>query len=193
MVIPLKLKQGQIEVEQAAVVTDFASALFVHRSAVQALNAEIKTLGGEKIEILRELRDFRKGIAEVLWDNERLAMEADDLVERTREFQLLRVTKDLQKLMKGGGEDRHSAEVVQLERKLEAVGSSHETRIAERERQLGKMRALKVQKDLELVRLHSQIEVRAPAPAPRAAAPVRPNAGPRLCPPPPVRRDCTRT
>jgi len=156
--VPLKLKQGQIEVEQAAVVTDFANTLFVHRTAVQELNKEIKSYGGEKVQILTEIRDFRKGIAELLWDNQRLAMEADDLVERTREFQLLRVTKDLQKLMKGGGEDAHSAEVSQLERKLESMSSTHDARITERERMLKKLQRLKAEKDAELTRLQSQIE-----------------------------------
>lgn len=157
--IPLKLKQGQVEVEQAAVVTDFAATLFVPRATVRLLNADIKRLGGEKVEILREVRDFRRGIAELVWENERLGMESDDLVERTRELQLLRVTKDLQKLMKGGGEGRHAAELSQLERKLEAMGTAHEQRVAECERQLSKMRRLKAEKDAELGRLHLQIEV----------------------------------
>lgn len=30
--LPFKLKQGQIEVEEAAVVTDFSDALLIHRS-----------------------------------------------------------------------------------------------------------------------------------------------------------------
>jgi chromosome segregation ATPase len=169
-------------VEQAAVVTDFANALFVHRGVVQTLNHDIKRLGGEKVEILKEVRDFRKGIAELVWENERLAMEGGDLVDRTREFQLLRVTKDLQKLMKGGGEDRHTAEVSQLERKLEAMGQAHETRIAERERQLAKMRRLKAEKDSELERLYAQIGVRvATGPHPRRVPARRPQASGQAC------------
>ena len=42
--LPFKLKQGQIEVEEAAVVTDFGSALLVHRSEVSELEASPSTL-----------------------------------------------------------------------------------------------------------------------------------------------------
>ena len=42
--LPFKLKQGQIEVEEAAVVTDFGSALLVHRSEVSELEASPPTL-----------------------------------------------------------------------------------------------------------------------------------------------------
>ena len=69
---------------------------------------EIRKLGAEKVIILKEIRDFRKGIVQAEWENARADMEAEDLVERTKEFQLLRVTKDLQDKIRGGGEDNHA-------------------------------------------------------------------------------------
>ena len=60
--LPFKLKQGQVEVEEAAVVTDFGGALLIHRSEVAELNGSVRQLGREKVVILKEIRDFRKGI-----------------------------------------------------------------------------------------------------------------------------------
>merc|ERR1712054_472441 len=121
--LPFKLKQGQIEVQQAAVVTDFGDSVFIQKGVVQELNTRIKQLGGEKVDKLKEIRDFRKGIIELRWENQKLDMEAEDLVTKIKDFQLLRVTKDLQKLMKGGTEQNQSLEVSQLERKLEQLKS----------------------------------------------------------------------
>lgn len=159
--VALKLKQGQVEVPEAAVVTDFAGAALVARGSVVKLNEQIRGLGGEKVGVLKEVRDFRRGIAQLLWDNERLGMAADDLVELAREFQLLRVTKELQKALRGGADDSHGVELAQLERRLDAMGAAHAKTVAEREQQLAKLRRLKAEKEAELARMHGQIEVRA--------------------------------
>jgi hypothetical protein len=53
------------------------------------------------------------------WENKKLDMIAEDLVEKTKYFQLLRVTKQLQELIKGGEEDLHATEIITLERRAE--------------------------------------------------------------------------
>ena len=61
-------------------VTDYSEAVFIHRGTVKRLNVDIKKLGGEKVVILKEVRDFRRGIALLQWENTRSDMIADDLV-----------------------------------------------------------------------------------------------------------------
>jgi hypothetical protein len=50
-------------------------------------------------------QDSRKGIHKERWENERLDLEEEVLVQKMKELQLLRVTKELQTLLKvwGGG------------------------------------------------------------------------------------------
>merc|ERR1719502_1421882 len=43
--LPFKLKQGQVEVEEAAVVTDYGGALLIHRDNVAELNGSVRQLG----------------------------------------------------------------------------------------------------------------------------------------------------
>ena len=126
--LPFKLKQGQIEMEAAAVVTDYGDAVLIDKGLVHALNHDIKKLAREKIQILKEIRDFRRGIVQLQWERERAEMEADDLVERTKEFQLLRVTKDLQHLIRGGSEDNQQAELHVQTRSLAPTRSSRSLR-----------------------------------------------------------------
>jgi len=156
--LPFKFKQGQVEVEEAAVVTDYGDALLIHRSEVAELNKQIRQLGGEKVGILKEIRDFRKGIVSLQWESARADMEADDLVARTKEFQLLRVTKDLQGKIRGGGEDNHAAEVSALEKKLEQLKAAHEDKVADLRRQVTKIGAQVSDKTAEMESLQGQIE-----------------------------------
>jgi len=156
--LPFKLKQGQIEVEEAAVVTDFSDALLIHRSEVKTLNDQIRALGSEKVEILREVRDFRKGIVMLQWENKRADMEAIDLVERTKEFQLLRVTKDLQHKIRGGSEENQQVEVAALERKLESLKAAHDDKISELKRQIVKIDRMVADKEAEMASLKGQID-----------------------------------
>jgi len=56
----------------------------------------IKIYNHHKLFFFLQVRDFRRGIVQLQWDAQRVEMETEDLVEKTRDFQLLRVTKDLQ-------------------------------------------------------------------------------------------------
>jgi len=156
--LPFKLKQGQVEVEEAAVVTDYGTALLIDRSEVSALNREIRKLGAEKVVILKEIRDFRKGIVYLQWESTKSDMEAADLIQRTKDFQLLRVTKDLQDKIRSGGEDNHAVEVAALERKLDQLKVSHEEKVADLRRQVAKINALITDKRTEMESLKGQIE-----------------------------------
>ena len=48
------------------------------------------------MSILEEIKAGGKQTAELLWEQQRLGLEAHDLVETTRDFQLMRVNKELQ-------------------------------------------------------------------------------------------------
>jgi hypothetical protein len=156
--LPFKLKQGQVEVEEAAVVTDYSRAVLMPASKIRQLNADIKRLGGAKVGLLEEIRDFRRGIVQLLWDAERVQMETEDLVEQTRDFQLLRVTKDLQEVIRGGSEESQAEETHKLERKLAQVQATHADRMADVRRQQRKVARLVADKRAEMESLGGQIE-----------------------------------
>lgn len=142
MDVLFSLKQGQVEVEQAAVVTDFSDSIMIHRGVVDHVNATIRKLWSEKLEIMKESKSVRGEYAKQTWEQERLDMTFEDLTEKTREFQLQRVTKSLQELIKSGvGVDaRKEAEITTLERKIEFYQNSFETKVKERKAKLAKLR-----------------------------------------------------
>eukprot|EP00967_Tisochrysis_lutea_P120561 scaffold197829_cov31-Tisochrysis_lutea.AAC.2 len=156
--LPFKVKQGQVEVEEAAIVTDYSQAVLMPTAEIRELNAEIKQLGAVKVGLLEEIRDFRRGIVQLQWEAERVEMETEDLVEKTRDFQLLRVTKDLQDVIRGGSEESQAVETEKLERKFEQMQEAHANRVADLKRQQRKIAKLVADKQQEMESLSGQIE-----------------------------------
>lgn len=62
-----EFKQGQVEVPQAPIVTNYTDAVLVHRSVVENLNEQVRHLGQLKVEALTEMKDYRKGIHALEW------------------------------------------------------------------------------------------------------------------------------
>jgi len=85
-----------------------------------------------KIAVLHEIKDFRKGIHELQWNNQRLDLEEEDLLQRTRDLQLLRVTKSLQSVIKGGGDVNDTQETAKLDKLYHYQVNAHKARVAEK-------------------------------------------------------------
>jgi len=132
-----KLKQGQVEVPQAAVVTDYSDAIVIDQEVVESRNRRIQELGQEKVGILETTKEFRKKLNFIQWEHKMLAMQTTDLEERTKDVHMLRVTKELQSLLKGGEEGKNKADADLLERKIEHLKTNIETKEATLKKQHG--------------------------------------------------------
>lgn len=122
--ILFKLKQGQVEVPQAAVVTDYSDAVVIDTEVVEKRNRRILEIGKDKVGTLETIKEFRKKLSLIQWEYKMLQMQTLDLEERTKDVHMLRVTKGLQSLLKGGEEGRNKADADLLERKIEHLNST---------------------------------------------------------------------
>jgi len=123
--ILLRIQQGQVEIEEAPVVTDLKHCEMIDRSIVEKLNSVIQKIGSEKVEILKETTVSNTAMNLLKWNQQKLNLEHADSLDLTTELQLLRVTKSLQSLIKMGGHDNQkAAELKILDRKLEFVNST---------------------------------------------------------------------
>ncbi|KAJ3366938.1 Cilia- and flagella-associated protein 43 [Kappamyces sp. JEL0680] len=120
-----ELKQGQVEVPQAPIVTNYTDAVLLHRSVVEDLNEKVKHLGHLKVEALTEMKDYRKGIHALEWENKMHDFQAEDLIIRSRDIQLLRVTKEMQEFLRSGDIHRQASEVSNLEKVAEHSQKAH--------------------------------------------------------------------
>merc|ERR1712113_3634 len=122
--ILFKLRQGQVEVPQAAVVTDYSDAVVIDQEVVESRNRRILELGKQKVSTLETTKVFRKKLGFLQWEHKMLAAQTLDLEERTKDVHMLRVTKGLQSLLKGGEEGRNKADADLLERKIEHLNNT---------------------------------------------------------------------
>jgi tetratricopeptide (TPR) repeat protein len=144
----MQVRQGQVEIEEAPVVTDMSSAVMINRSIVEQLNGSIVSLGSETVQQLREIVYLRKGIRAQRWQQRRMQLQFEEYADRTIEFQLLRVTRELQDMIKSGGhEARQSNEIAKLEKKIEYTRQMTDTKIADRTYKLNKV--LKKVRDMQ--------------------------------------------
>lgn len=61
------MKQGQVEINPGAHVHNFKNCLLLDRKVVESLNKIIQSHGRQKISIMTDSKDFRKGIRQLEW------------------------------------------------------------------------------------------------------------------------------
>ena len=132
-----------------------ADAVLIDRSAVQYLNEVIQGHGAGKVETLVAIKDFKKGIYDLQWEKERLAMEGEDASHKIKEIQMARAPVGLlrdvlvEEESKNGdavgaaretdaAAQRRRAELASLEARLEHARALHARRVAEKRKELVK-------------------------------------------------------
>lgn len=152
-----EFKQGQVEVPQAPIVTNYNDAVLVHRSVVENLNEQVKHLGQLKVEALTEMKDYRKGIHALEWENKMHDFQAEDLIIRSRDIQLLRVTKEMQEYLRNGDNHKQASEVSNLEKISEHSQKAHLHHIQEKQNVIDKIKLKRRKKMKENDTMKAQI------------------------------------
>ncbi|GMH32406.1 hypothetical protein BSKO_00240 [Bryopsis sp. KO-2023] len=155
---PISLKQGQVETQPEGMSSDFGHAAIVHRSIVEDLNQIIKGKGGKKVAILTAIKDFKKGIYGLQWENQGCDMKAEDLVERTRELQLLRVNKSVHQVVKQGEAGLKSHEAAGYEQLMKFNEHLHKNNVAERQKKVAKLEATIMEKAMQNEQMKEEID-----------------------------------
>jgi WD40 repeat protein len=152
--VPLKMKQGEVEVMLPDLMLGGgpkanaikADSMLLHRHVVQDLNEVIQRHGGGKVDTLVAIKDFKKGIYDLQWENTKLHMDSDDLVEKTKQLQLARVGKNFQEIIKEGAgkKDEDGAgkkgELANLEARLDHNRKLHARTVVEKKKDISKMK-----------------------------------------------------
>ena len=86
---------------------------------MEKVNNEIVRLGQSQVDALTEMKNYRKGIHLLQWENSVLDFQADDVAMRARDIQLLRMNEEMQEFLRSGNRKRVASEIAALERRLE--------------------------------------------------------------------------
>ena len=119
----------EVEGQEKEMLHDGGTGALIEVDTVHQLNRVVRSLGKEKVDLMEETKSFRNKIHAVNWENQMLQLKATDVAENIRYFQLLWVTKDLQVAIKGGQDDRKTAQNVTLERQVHTALDSQDSQI----------------------------------------------------------------
>ena len=126
----VRSRQGQLELDTGSHGTDFGDAMLCHRAVVDAANALIGKHGDEKVGIMTRIQNFRKNINYMQWEHGYQHLQARGLEEHYTDLQLTKVTKFLQKFIKGGQRgDGHKIELEKCDAKLEHMKTAQRARL----------------------------------------------------------------
>lgn len=123
------MKQGQIEVPQLPVATDYKDAILVQRDIIDYENAEIQRKGKNKIELMEKISKFKVDLKKVSIQKERLELEIIDFEERAKDVQLYRVTKQTQEIIQGKHQKKDEEDKKRLENQIKQLEENANKRI----------------------------------------------------------------
>lgn len=119
------LKQGQNELQQEAMVTDWSEGLLIPTTRVSKCNDTIKALGADKVQILHRIKKFRKSINYMEWEHSYMETQIKNLNEYFIDLQLLKVTKSIQAIMKGDTQNKAREKMEKAEARIEILKRVH--------------------------------------------------------------------
>jgi hypothetical protein len=115
------LKQGQIEVPQLPVATDYKDAILIQKSIIDEVNSEIIRKGRNKIDLMEKIAKFKVDLKKVSIQKERLDLEIVDFEERAKDVQLYRVTKQTQEIIQGKHQKKDEEDKKRLENQIKQL------------------------------------------------------------------------
>ncbi|KAF7668376.1 hypothetical protein LDENG_00016910 [Lucifuga dentata] len=163
IMVQVLIKQGQVEVPPTALTSDYSDSVLHHRSVVEDLNTTIRMLGKQKIAIMVDCKDFRKGIIQQEWENKRLRMQIEDLNIKARDIQTLHMSEEQrQHLSETNCAGRISNQITTLEKTIDLQEKTHLKSVDHHMKkisQLNKQAARKVEKNAVLDQQLASMEV----------------------------------
>lgn len=98
--LSLDMKNGGVEINGASVDSSLQKdAVLLNLDNVHALNRVAREKAGGCVHVLEEIRDFKSGIYQLLFECKKLDMEGEDAGNRVRDLQLLRVTSEVNQVL----------------------------------------------------------------------------------------------
>ena len=124
--ILVRVKQGQDEIEKETVATDYSDAILMPLHLIEDTNDSIGEAGKQKIRILTKTKIFRKKINFMKWECEYLGLKEDDMNEQYIDWQFLRVTNQLKKVISGSQLESDPEKTVKSKLQLEKRREVHD-------------------------------------------------------------------
>ncbi len=152
------LHQGNDEVDRDAVVTDYSQSLMIPAAVIDKFNARVLEHGKRKTNVLGRIKQFRRKINIIDWNASHLTLQADHYEEYFTDLQLLRVTRDLQTVIReGSNEAQAKARLETIAQRKDFMHKSAEIKIGKIESVNEKLKRNLREKTMEMTTLQQKI------------------------------------
>lgn len=141
----LEMKQRNVEVDMTKPIPPFDHASLIDRGVVEQLNNQIQARGEEKVQVLERRKRERNEIIKYQWSTQEADMQLQDISDRMKELQLLRLTKNLQAhLRESAPEQKQQQQEQRLQRRIQEQHKVHNRKILQKQEGLRRtQRAIK--------------------------------------------------
>jgi len=153
----LVFRQGHVEYHQDPFITEYGNAVLIETARVNALNADIKVRGGEKIEFLKKEAKGVRDLREIEWETRLHELKCRVSEIEWRHLGWLRVTKHMQEFINGGGHDHNERQRAKLVEKIEHVRKTMTQRIEDKKVLQGKVKRQTREREIENSMLLEQV------------------------------------
>lgn len=153
----LVIKQGQDEVEEKSVATDYRSIMFTSSCVIEESNDVLKTLGEEHISVLNQIKDFRKTIKMLKWNHDILDLSLTDAKEINVDYQLLRLSSELKSLLISDTENK-AMKYSTTENQILRQHATHEVKIRKLRKATGGFNKSICERKMENEELKKQLD-----------------------------------
>jgi WD40 repeat protein len=150
-------RQGQVEVPQQPIATDYTDAVLIHSSDILELNKAIRQKGNDKVAFMEQMLKRRRELLQVEWEVEKYQYQCQTLELECRHLHTLRVTKQMQEFIHGGGEGYNERERAKLHTKIDHVRATMSTKIEEKKQNMAKVKRATREREMENQLLLEQV------------------------------------
>ncbi|XP_050303153.1 cilia- and flagella-associated protein 43 [Anthonomus grandis grandis] len=134
------LRRGLVEIPMTGeLYDDFVDAILVPKSEIERVNHLINEAGKVKLKTIQQNMKFRRTMMATEWEHMRLRMTINDLIEKKKDIESVKFSKEMQQYLKNKALGR-KPEAESYEMEVELLAAAYEDRLKDKKDKLMKIK-----------------------------------------------------
>ena len=150
--IQIRMKQGLVEIPQEIPVPNLSEAILIPKSIIESRNKHIKKQGEKKNKAMEDIKEIKMNVKKAEYDLNLKNLIIKETELKTKEVQMLRVTKEMQiALSKQDTKMHNEYELKNLQDQIDKIRQTTEKRIA-----IYMKKEEKLEKDIQFIKKENE-------------------------------------